>query len=86
MQTQKVNIDGLVVWLTILHPIFEIEGKTYQSSRYVIYYNFTEPANNYYGKLVCSSKYLHPLPCDDMNGAIYYVRNELSGFIDTVRK
>ena len=85
MQTQKVNIDGLVVWITILNPVFEIEGKTYQSSKSVCYYNFYEPTNNYYGKLLSSTTYLSPLICDDMEMAIFLVKNELTGWINNMR-
>lgn len=79
MQTQKVNIRGVIVWITILHPMLETEGRTYPSNKFVIYYNFYEPANNYYGKLLCNSYELmhEPLTCEDMNEAIECVECEI---------
>jgi hypothetical protein len=86
METQKVNIDGLVVWISLFHPKFEIEGKVYQSTKYVIYYNFYEPSNNYYGKLVCQEDRSYPLWCDNMEGAILTVRYQLIQFMIAIRE
>ena len=85
METQKINFKGIVVWVTIMHPTFEIDGIIYKSSKCICYYNFYEPSNNYYGKMLCSLRYLSPLICEDMNGAIFLVQNELTGFVDEMR-
>lgn len=86
METKRVVIEGLVVWVSIFHPVFEIDGRIYQSTKFAIYYDLCEPSDNYYGKLVCDETRGFPLYCNDMESAIATVSYQLIGFIDQVRK
>jgi len=79
MQTQKVNINGIILWVTILHPMLDDEGKINPSNKFLIYQSYYEPVNNYYGELVWSyGDYPNPITCDNMNEAINVVEGQIS--------